>query len=170
VLSVIAPLTGEVLAEHTLVGPGEVSIDDEHYDRPRPDKPRRAPRPRTQAEHDFCALGPVAEAFLVGAAAAGVSKLGSELADINALAAAHGRDALVVALERAVTYRRWRAGDIRSILATAGAALTPRPAGESLAEVLTLPSVPTRSLDAYKINTGTGTGTGEDEGEDDQPW
>jgi hypothetical protein len=39
-----------------------------------------------------------------------------------------------------------------------------------LAEVLTLPSVPTRSLDAYKINTGTGTGTGEDEGEDDQPW
>ena len=58
----------------------------------------------------------------------------------------------------------------RSILATAGAAPTPRPAGESLAEVLTLPSVPTRSLDAYKINTGTGTGTGEDEGEDDQPW
>ena len=172
VLSVIAPLTGEVLAEHILVGPGEVSIDDEHYDRPRPDKPRRAPRPRTQVEHDFCALGPVAEAFLVGAAAAGVSKLGSELADINALAAAHGRDALVVALERAVTYRRWRAGDIRSILATAGAAPTPRPAGESLAEVLTLPSVPTRSLDAYKINTGTGTGTGtgEDEGEDDQPW
>ena len=39
VLSVIAPLTGEVLAEHTLVGPGEVSIDDDHYDRPRPDKP-----------------------------------------------------------------------------------------------------------------------------------
>jgi hypothetical protein len=36
--------------------------------------------------------------------------------------------------------------------------------------VLTLPSVPTRSLDAYKVNTGTGTGTGEDEGEDDQPW
>jgi len=37
---------------------------------------------------------------------------------------------------------------------------------------LTLPSVPTRSLDAYKINTGTGTGTGEDEGEDedDQLW
>ena len=55
-----------------------------------------------------------------------------------------------------MTYRRWRAGDIRSILATAGAAPTPRPAGDSLAEVLTLPSVPTRSLDAYKINTGNG--------------
>jgi hypothetical protein len=42
-----------------------------------------------------------------------VSKLGGELADIKALAAAHGRDALVAALERAVTYRRWRAADIR---------------------------------------------------------
>jgi hypothetical protein len=92
-----------------------------------------------------------------------VSKLGGELADINALAAAHGRDALVAALERAVTYRRWRAADIRSILATAGAAPVPRPAGESLADVLTLPMVPTRSLDAYKINTGTGE-------DGDQPW
>ena len=89
-LTVIEPVTGEVLAEHRLVAPGEVSLDDAHYDRPRPDKPRRAPRPRTQVEKDFCALGPAAEAFLVGAAAAGVSKLGSELADINGLAAAHG--------------------------------------------------------------------------------
>ena len=31
-------------------------------------------------EKQFCALGPAAEAFLVGAAAAGVSKLGGELA------------------------------------------------------------------------------------------
>ena len=150
-LSVIEPVTGEVLAEHALVGPGQTSILDAHYDRPRPDKPHRAPRPRTQAERDFCALGPVAEAFLVGAAAAGVSKLGIELADILALATAHGEPALVAALERAVEFRRWRAGDIRSILATAGAAPIPRPAGASLAEVLTLPIVPTRPLDAYKI-------------------
>jgi hypothetical protein len=152
-LSVIAPVTGEVLAEHGLVGPGQTSILDIHYDRPRPDKPKRAPRPRTQVEKDFCALGPAADAFLVGAAAAGVSKLGSELADITALAAAHGADAVVAALERAVTYRRWRAADIRSILATAGAAPTPRPAGHSLADVLTLPVVPTRGLEAYKIDT-----------------
>jgi len=162
-LTVIEPVTGEVLAEHRLVAPGEVSLDDAHYDRPRPDKPRRAPRPRTQVEKDFCALGPAAEAFLVGAAAAGVSKLGSELAVINGLAAAHGPDAVVAALARAVAYRRWRAADVRSILATAGAAPVPRPAGDPLAEVLTLPAVPTRSLDAYKINTGTV----EDR---DQPW
>jgi transposase len=151
VLTVIEPVTGEVLAEHRLVGPGEVSIDDTHYDRPRPDKPRRGPRPRTQAEKDFCGLGPVADAFLVGATAAGVSRLGGELVDILALGAAHGQPALVAALGRAVTYRRWRAADIRSILATAGAAPTPRPAGQPLADVLTLPVVPTRSLDAYKI-------------------
>jgi transposase len=156
VLTVIEPVTGEVLAEHQLVGPGEVSLDDAHYDKPRPDRPSRAPRPRTQVEKDFCALGPAAEAFLVGAAAAGVSKLGTELGDILALGAAHGEPALVTALERAVQFGRWRAGDIRSILATAGAAPTPRPAGQPLGEVLTLPTVPTRSLDAYKITNCEG--------------
>ena len=57
-----------------------------------------------------------------------------------------------------MTYRRWRAADIRSILATAGAAPSPRPAGQPLAEVFTLPSVPTRGLDAYKINHENGQG------------
>jgi transposase len=152
-IMVVEPVTGEVLAEHALVGPGETSVVDAHYDRPRPDRPRRAPRPRTQVEKDFCALGPVAEAFLVGAAAAGVSKLGGELADIVALKAAHGEAALLAALQRAVTYRRWRAADIRSILAAGGNAPTSRTAGEPLAQVLTLPSVPTRSLDDYKTNS-----------------
>lgn len=151
-LRVIGPVTGEVHAEHALVAPGEVSIDDVHYDRPRPDKPSRAARPRTQQEKDFLALGPVAEAFLTGAAAAGVTKLPSEIATILDLSAAHGDDAVVVALGRAVEFSRWRAGDIRSILATHGQAPTPRPAGEPL--VLTLPSVPTRSLAAYKIDGG----------------
>jgi transposase len=153
-IMIIEPITGEVLAEHQLVAPGEVSIVDAHYGGPRPDRPSRAPRARTQTEKDFLALGPIAEAFLVGAAAAGVSKLSSELADIAALHAAHGTDALLAALRRAVEFRRWRAADVRSILAAGGAAPTPRPAGQGL--VLTLPSVPTRSLDAYKINTEEG--------------
>jgi hypothetical protein len=151
-IMVVEPVTGEVLAEHGLVGPGETSIVDAHYDRARPDRPRRAPRPRTQTEKDFCALGPVAEAFLVGAAAAGVSKLGGELADIVALKASHGELALLAALQRAVTYRRWRAADIRSILAAGGNAPTSRPVGEPLGQILTLPSVPTRSLDEYRLD------------------
>ena len=152
VLRVIEPVTGQIHAEHDLVAPGEVSIDDTHYDKPRPDRPSRATRPRTQQEKDFLALGPVAEAFLTGAAAAGVTKLPTEIGVVLDLAAAHGNDAVVVALTRAVEFGRWRAGDIRSILATHGQAPTPRPAGEPL--VLTLPSVPTRSLDAYKIESG----------------
>ena len=90
VLRVIEPVTGEVHAEHQLVAPGETSILDAHYDRPRPDTPHRGARPRTPVEREFLALGPVAEQFLVGAAAAGVTKLGTEIAEILTLDAAHG--------------------------------------------------------------------------------
>lgn len=152
-LRVIEPVTGEVHAEHRLVAPGETSIVDDHYGGPRPATPRRAARPRTPAEKAFLALGPVAEAYLIGAAAAGVTKLGTEIVEVLDLGAAHGNDALLVALERAVQFSRWRAADVRSILATNGRAPSPRPAGEALGEavVLTLPTVPTRSLEAYKI-------------------
>lgn len=149
VLRVIEPVTGEVHAEHGLVAPGETSIDDAHYARPRPASPRREARPKTQAEREFLALGPVAEQFLTGAAAAGVTKLNTEIATVLTLAAAHGTDAVVAALERAVAFGRWRADDVRSILATNGHAPRPTAAGQAL--VMTLPSVPTRSLDAYRI-------------------
>src|SRR5581483_11770733 len=79
-VQVLEPFTDEVVADHALVAPGETSIVDEHYGSARPDTPRRAPRAKTQTERQFLALGPVAEQFLVGAAAAGVSKLPSELA------------------------------------------------------------------------------------------
>jgi transposase len=151
-LRVIEPLTGEIHADHVLVAPGETSIVDDHYGGPRPDKPRRAARPRTQTEKAFLALGPVAEAFLTGAAAAGVTKLTGEITEILTLAAAHGTEPLLVALERAVAFSRWRAADVRSILATNGQAPSPRPAGQAL--VMTLPTVPTRSLDAYRIDGG----------------
>ena len=137
VLRVIEPVTGEVLAEHTLVPPGETSIVDDHYGGPRPERPRRAARPRTPAEKAFLGLGPVAEAFLTGAAAAGVTKLTTEISEILTLGAAHGNEPLLAALERAVAFGRWRAADVRSILATNGQAPRPRPAGQAL--VLTLP-------------------------------
>jgi hypothetical protein len=141
-----------VIAEHLLVGPGETSILDEHYGGPRP-APQRAVRPKTAAEKAFCALGATAEAFLVGAAAAGNTRLGTEL---NTLAAAHGERVFLDALARAVAFGRWRAADVRSILA-AGAG-TPQPATAGDALVLTLPVVPTRPLSAYAIAT-TAVGT-----------
>ena len=146
-IRMLEPFTGEVAAEHQLVPPGQTSIVDEHYGSARPDKPRRAPRPRTAAEKQFLALGEPAAAFLAGAAAAGVSSLAREIREILTLRAAHGDAALVAALERAVQFGRWRADDVRSILAAAGAAPTPRAAGQAL--VLTLPSVPVRPLTDY---------------------
>jgi hypothetical protein len=148
-VSVVEPFTGELVAEHPLVAPGEVSILDEHYGSSRPDKPRRAPRAKTATEKRFLALGEMAEQFLTGAAAGGVSKLAGELEQILVLLAAHGEPALQAALGRAVEFRRWRADDVRSILAAAGAAPEPRPAGQAL--LLTLPAVPTRPLSDYAI-------------------
>ena len=60
---IVDPHTGEVVADHAVVAPGESSVADEHYGGARP-KPRRAIRPRTPAEKAFCGLGPSAEAFL----------------------------------------------------------------------------------------------------------
>jgi transposase len=148
-VQVAEPFTGELAAEHPLVAPGEVSIIDEHYGSARPGRPRRAPRARTAAEKQFLALGDAAAAFLAGAAAAGVSTLPREISEILTLQAAHGDTAVITALERAARFRRWRADDVRSILAAAGAAPTPKPAGQAL--VLTLPQVPVRPLSDYAI-------------------
>ncbi len=49
-VQVLEPFTGEIVAEHALVAPGETSIVDDHYGSTRPDKPRRAPRAKTAAE------------------------------------------------------------------------------------------------------------------------
>jgi hypothetical protein len=46
-IMVIEPITGEMLAEHRLVAPGETSILDDHYDHPRPDRPRASARSST---------------------------------------------------------------------------------------------------------------------------
>ena len=138
----------EMVAEHLLVAPGEVSIHDDHYGGPRP-APQRAVRPKTLAEKAFCALGPTAEAFITGAAAAGNTRLGPELAELNTLAAAHGQQPFLDALARAVAFGRWRAADVRSILAAGTGTPQPTTAGGAL--VLELPRVPTRSLSDYAL-------------------
>ena len=72
-LLVVEPATGAIVAEHELVAPGETSILDEHYDGPRRCQPRATPK--TSVEQRFCAFGEDAEAFLVGAAAIGNTRL-----------------------------------------------------------------------------------------------
>jgi hypothetical protein len=147
-LLVIVTAAGDVAAEHVLVAPGEASVRDEHYGGPRP-APRRAVRPKTAAEKQFCALGPVAEAFITGAAAAGSTRLASDLAELNTLRAAHGEQAFLAALDRAVAFSRWRAADVRSILAAGAGAPQPRTAGDAL--LPGLPAVPVRPLADYAL-------------------
>ena len=128
---------------------GEASILDEHYGGPRP-APRRSVRPKTAAEKQFCALGPAAEAFIAGAAAAGHTRLGPELAELNTMARrqhAHGEAVFITALERATAFRRWCAADIRSILAAGAGTPQPRHAGNAL--VIDLPVTPGRPLSEY---------------------
>jgi hypothetical protein len=139
---------GTEIARHRLVGPGEMSLVDAHYGG-HARIPARAIRPRTPAEIAFLALGPVAAAFLRAAAAAGTSRLGGELALIGDLERAHGREPLIAALERALAYRRFRAADVRSILAAGSGVPRQREPGERLA--ISLPAVPVRSLAAYAL-------------------
>lgn len=152
-VTILVPQTGEILAEHPLMAPGEASVLDAHYGRPRPNPPARKVTPRTAAEQAFCALGPVAEQWLRSAAASGNTRLGPELAELAALQAAHGRDALIAALERAITFGRWRASGVRSILA-AGAGL-PQPTAPGEALVIELPATASRSLAAYRLDNLT---------------
>jgi transposase len=141
-------LLGVTIAQHALVAPGEASIVDDHYGGARP-APRRPVRPRTAAEIEFCSLGPAADAFIKAAAAAGRTTLGGDLDELAGLAAAHDRDTLVAALERAVTFGRFRAVDVRSILAAGTGVARPTEAGGAL--VVALPTVATRPLSAYAI-------------------
>jgi transposase len=159
-VTIVAPGTGEALAEHILCRPGESSILDEHYGRPRPDRPARRVRPRSAAEVAFLALGEVAETWLRSAAASGNTRLGPELAELAALEAAHGRQALVGALERAVTFGRWNAAGVRSILAAGAGVPTPMQPGEAL--VIELPATASRSLADYRLDDLTGDRTGGD--------
>ena len=153
-ITVLIPQTGEVLAEHPLMAPGGSSVLDAHYDRPRPNTPTRKITPRSTAELAFCSLGPAAERWLRSAAASGNTRLAPELEELAGLTAAHGRDALVAALERAITFGRWRASGVRSILAAGTGVPQPTEPGEAL--VIALPSTASRSLAKYRLTDFTG--------------
>jgi transposase len=135
------------VCRHPLVAPGEVSISDLHYGTPAA-KPRRAIRPRSNVERAFVSLGDAAEDFLRAAAAAGTQRLATELQDIVSLEASWGRAPLIAALERATTFRRFKAQDVRSILS---ARIAPGVVTPSKLLDISVPEVVTRSLDAYAI-------------------
>jgi len=139
---------GEIIAEHLVVSPGETSIDDDHYGGARP-APQRSVRPKSTAEKTFCSLGPVAESFIKGAAARGMTGLASDLDELSQLEAIHGREPVLGALERAVAFGRFRAADVISILHSGLGVPRPTRPGEAL--IVELPIVPVRSLSDYAM-------------------
>lgn len=147
---VLIEAEGRLVARHLLVAPGEVSITDDHYGGPRR-SPARGIRPRSADEKTFLALGVKAEGFLRAAAAAGTTQLSSELSLICGLEAAWGREKLIAALERATTFRRFRAEDVRSILSAGDGVPQITEPGEAL--VVPFPTSSVRTLDAYRIES-----------------
>jgi len=82
----------------------------------------------------------------------GPASLAGDLDELAGLEAAHGSDVLIAALERSIAFGRFRAADVRSILA-AGTGL-PRPTRPGEALVVDLPADATRPLSAYAIGDG----------------
>ena len=148
--TVTAVFLGEIIARHDFVAPGEMAICDDHYGGARP-YPARAVRAKTPAEKAFVALGPVAEAFIKGAAARGVTTLAGDLVELCALEAAHDRAAFLAAIGRAVEFGRFRAKDVRSILAAGTGVPRPRAPGDAL--IVALPTVAVRSLGDYALGS-----------------
>ncbi len=143
---------GEIIAEHLVVSPGDTSINDDHYGGARP-MPRRLVRPRSTAEKTFCGLGPVADAFIKGAAARGMTGLARDLEELSTLEAIHGRHVVIAALERAVAFGRFRSADVVSIIDSGAGVPRPTRPGEAL--IVELPTVPVRPLSDYAIGGGS---------------
>jgi transposase len=145
----IYDLDGRLVAEHPQLGPGEASILDEHYPTPRR-APSRGARARSDTERTFLTLGEPAEAFIRAGAAAGHTMLPKEIAVIvDELIPAHDPADIGRALQRATRFGRFRAADVRSILAIGPAAPEPAAAGDEV--VVELPTAEVRGLDAYRI-------------------
>jgi transposase len=145
----IYDLDGELVADHVQLAPGEAAVRDEHYPTPRR-APSRGPRARTDAEREFLALGPPAEAFIRKGAAAGMTMLPKEIIEIvDDLLPAHGPELVAKALERAARFGRFRAADVRSILEIGTALPEPAVGGDNV--VVGLPIAEVRSFDAYRM-------------------
>jgi transposase len=106
------------IARHRLSVPGSPSICDEHYPgHPAGNGPRQPrPRPRTQAEAAFLAIGDGAQRWLAEAAASGTARIRSKMARAVELAAVVGAERVDAALGLAAIAGRFADGDLPSII------------------------------------------------------
>lgn len=142
-------LDGGLVADHVQLAPGEAAVLDVHYPTPRK-APSRGARARTDVEREFLALGEPAEAFIRKGAAAGSTMLPKEIIEIvDEILPAHGPELVAKALDRAARFGRFKAADVRSILAIGTAIVEPAQPGDNV--VVALPTAEVRSFDAYAM-------------------
>jgi transposase len=106
------------VARHRLSVPGSPQIRDEHYPHhPGGNGPRQPrPRPRTEAETAFLAIGDGARRWLAEAAASGTARIRSKMARAVELAAVVGAERVDAALGLAAIAGRFADGDLASII------------------------------------------------------
>src|SRR3954453_11736770 len=100
---------------HGLVAPGEVSSDDATTTGHAPLPPTGAHAPGRQSSESSSGWGRSPSSSSPAPPRPGPTKLGTEIAEVLTLGAAHGPEPLLAALERAVTFGRWRADDVRPV-------------------------------------------------------
>lgn len=106
------------IVRHQLSVPGRPRILDEHY----PNHPngratlRPTPRPQSDAERDFLALGAGAERWLISAAASGVPRIRTKMRQAVELGALFGSERVDEALRRAAQAGRFAEHDLGAIL------------------------------------------------------
>jgi transposase len=116
ITAVEATGAGEV-ARHERTTPGNPRYVDEHFG-PAPEGPlNRTPRPRTDADAAFLAIGEGAALWLTEAGAAGTSRVRAKMAEAVTLAALHGAVVVDGALSHAALTGRFGDGDLASVIA-----------------------------------------------------
>lgn len=104
------------LARHSLVGPGQTSINDAHYPA-RPQGPNaRVPKAQRPCEAAFLAIGHGAHRWLVEACACGTRFIDKKMAEAVSLSKVSGVGPVDEALGIAALSGRFASGDLVSIL------------------------------------------------------
>lgn len=105
------------VARHERTTPGHPRYADEHFG-PAPEGPLdRTPRPKTDADAAFLAIGEGAALWLKEAAAVGTARPRAKMAEAVTLAALHGAVVVDRALGHAAVTGRFGEGDLASVIA-----------------------------------------------------
>lgn len=111
-----SPRGAREVARHALTTPGNPRIEASHYPERTTDPLNPRPRPQTEDERAFIAIGEGAHQWLVEAAAAGAQRIRTKMARAVELAALLGDDVVDRALGLAAASARFDFGDLESIV------------------------------------------------------